>query len=164
MRELKQQRILDDEVGIHCSIFRQMEYVMPDFLDEAEIIAKGTYRGITFYVLSYGRHPCAYLDVGKTCLRKIKKIENPALQALDCHGGISYSENGLGRFVNKTKKHWVIGWDYNHGGDFDGRHPNYGGKKHRTGEIVKECLGVIDQIRQRKFRNLISAALVKIGL
>ena len=164
MRELKKQKELDDDVGIYCSIFRQMEYVRPDFTAEAEIIAKGIYRGITFYVLSYGNHPCAYLDVGKTCLRRIGKIENPALQALNCHGGITYSENGLGRFVNRTKRHWVVGWDYNHGGDFDGRHPNYGGKKHRTGEIVQECLRVIDQIRLRKYRNLLSAALVGIGL
>ena len=164
MRELMQQKELDEDVGIYCSTFRQMEYAIPDYIGESEIIAKGIYRGITFYVLSYRSHPSAYIDVGKTCFRRIKNINKPALQTLNCHGGITYSGNGIFGLVNLTKKHWVIGWDYNHGGDFDGRHPNYGGKKHRTGEIVQECLRVIDQIRLRKYRNLLSAALVRIGL
>lgn len=41
---------------------------------------------------------------------------------------------------------WVIGWDYAHSGDSYGLDDIIGGKKWSTGEIIKECEDVINQI------------------
>ena len=108
-----------------------------------ERIAEGAYKGFTYYVLSLGTHPCAYVDVTDTNLHGVDYSQ------IDCHGGLSYSEDFL---ATVEKKGWFIGWDYAHCTDFAGYememlaylHSNE--KKWTTAEIVKECKKVIDQI------------------
>ena len=107
-----------------------------------EKIAEGHYKGFDFYVLSLGTHPCAYIDVSNTSLagRHYDDIN------IDCHGGLTYSENQL---VTVDKKGWFIGWDYAHLGDYQGSLYYSGeGKQWTTGEIVVECINVIEQINQ----------------
>ena len=107
-----------------------------------ERIAEGRYKGFDFYVLSFGSHPCAYIDVSNTSLAR-KHYDDIGI---DCHGGLTYSENQL---VTVDKKGWFIGWDYAHLGDYY-RTPynSVNGKQWTTGEIVEECINVIEQIHQ----------------
>lgn len=106
-------------------------------------IADGVYRGIPFYVLSLGTHPCAYVDIAPAGITGI----NP--NDIACHGGVTYTNNRL-----KTVGHEgsFIGWDYTHWGDYSGCLGAINGyafvddKRWTTLEVVAECKRVIDQI------------------
>lgn len=107
-------------------------------------IAEGTHKNLKYYVLNFGTHPCAYVDVTDTELRCMdySSIE------IECHGGLTYSRDTL-HTVDKTG--WFIGWDYAHYGDFAGYEMLYSqfessGKHWTTQEIVNECEAVIDRI------------------
>ena len=109
----------------------------------AEQIAAGNYKGYNYFVLNFGTHPTAYIDVTHTSLYK----KDYGDIALHCHGGLTYSEPSL---LTVDKKGWYIGWDYAHYDDY----LCYGyetsingyGKIWTTPEIVRECKRVINQI------------------
>ena len=114
-------------------------------LNPPEMLADGEYKGFHFFVLSFGIHPCAYIDVTETDSKgkDYTKID------ISCHFGLTYSREYLSTV---DKKGWFIGWDYAHYGDFSGYEPKMpigiktGGKKWTTAEIVNECKQVIDQL------------------
>ncbi len=106
-------------------------------------IADGEYRGIPFYVLSFGTHPCAYVDIAPAGIT----FANP--DDISCHGGVAYTDK---RLATVEGEGIFIGWDYAHCGDYDGyRGAMYeyafgATKKWTTEEIVAECINIIDQI------------------
>lgn len=107
-----------------------------------ERIADGTYKGLDYYVLSLGTHPCAYIDVSDTPLagKDYDDID------VDCHGGLTYGRN---RLLTVDKRGWFIGWDYAHYGDYCGNcFFVMGDKRWTTEEIVEECKSVIEQINE----------------
>ena len=109
---------------------------------DIEILDNGIYNGYQYWIVSYGSHPCAYIDVSNTSLAGefYDDID------IDCHGGLTYSENQL---ATVDKKGWFIGWDYAHLGDYYRTSYNsVNGKQWTTGEIVEECINVIEQINQ----------------
>lgn len=69
---------------------KQMIYT-PNRNDKGEILATGDYKGFCFYVVSYGTHPCAYVDVSNTSLANKDYYEND----IDCHGGLTYGRDYL---------------------------------------------------------------------
>ena len=81
---------------------------------EHSILAMGNYRGCSYYVLSMGTHPCAYIDY-KDILLTTKEIDN-----IDCHGGVTYTDNVLALPIIGDIKGNFIGWDYGHYGDYMG--------------------------------------------
>jgi hypothetical protein len=58
-------------------------------------LADGVYRGVPFYVLSLGTHPCAYVDIAPLGLHAINERD------IDCHGGITYHHDYLARLTTK---------------------------------------------------------------
>ena len=110
-----------------------------------EQIAAGTYKGLDYYVLSFGTHPCGYVNVAGTKLycKDYYDID------IECHGGLTYANKNL-RTTNIVG--WFIGWDYAHYGDYMGGDSLYlfdltsCGKRWTTEEIVEECKNVIEQI------------------
>lgn len=103
-------------------------------------LADGVYRGIPFYVLSLGTHPCAYVDIAPSERDAINEYD------IDCHGGITYREDYL---VTVDHKGDFIGWDYAHYMDCYGDIPSLNfanSKKWTTAEMIAECKHVIDQI------------------
>lgn len=110
---------------------------------EPQVLAHDIYHGRNYYVVSFGTHPCAYVEVSDllSMTRKEQKyIEN----AIDCHGGVTYSDAEL---VVANNKGWYIGWDYAHCMDYSGYMPCGSlTKKWTTHEMVNECKRVIDQI------------------
>jgi hypothetical protein len=108
-------------------------------------IAEGEYKGFTYYVLSLGTHPCAYVDVTNTNLlgKDYSEID------IECHCGLTYAREHL---TTVEKKGWFIGWDYAHYCDFVGYELDFPtnlrthGKMWTTKEMVDECKEVIDQI------------------
>lgn len=107
---------------------------------DATRIAYGKHKGFSYYVLSLGTHPCAYVDVSALSKCGIDT------KCIDCHGGITYSCDSLSTV---EKKGWFIGWDYAHFEDYTGMIPEWFAldfKRWTTREIVEECKKVIDQI------------------
>ena len=103
-------------------------------------LADGVYRGVPFYVLSLGTHPCAYVDIAPMGLHVIKERD------IDCHGGITYHRKYLATVDHKGD---FLGWDYTHCRDYSGDLPFldlWHSKRWTTKEIVAECKNVIDQI------------------
>lgn len=123
---------------------------------KVEVLYKATYKGYTFYVLSLGTHPTAYvkLPVGHPYYFKdYNDID------IDVHGGLTYSSDHLFIDVGVSIEGWFIGWDYAHWGDYIGyfiddeilSKDNDKQKKWTTDEIIQECLDVIEQLE--KVRN-----------
>ena len=114
-------------------------------LNPPEMLADGEYKGLHFYVLNLGTHPCAYVDVTDTDLngKDYESID------IECHCGLTYSREYL---HTVDKKGWFIGWDYAHADDFSGDYALTLGylfshtKRWTTEEIVSECRYVIDQL------------------
>ena len=123
--------------------FREMVY-RPKRLSPQQL-TKGTYKGLDYYVLNLGTHPCAYIDVTGTSIDGVEYEEVD----IECHGGLTYSRPFL---ATVDKPGWFIGWDYSHYGDFSGTDMmfppelQFGGKQWTTKEIVVHCFQAIDQM------------------
>lgn len=124
---------------------KEMKYCSHQERGEEEILCKDNYRGYTFYILSLGTHPCAYIVLDN--YSPFFRMDYSELQCIECHGGLTYSEDFLGYhpvIIPHSTNHWIIGWDYAHSGDKYGVHDT--GKSWTTQEIYEECLDVIDDI------------------
>ena len=115
-------------------------------LNPPEMLAEGEHKGLRFYVLNLGTHPCAYVDVTETHLNG-KFYDDIDIK---CHCGLTYSREYL-RTVDK--KGWFVGWDYAHFMDYAGYEEDFSAhlrsvdtKRWTTAEMVNECKEVIDQI------------------
>lgn len=115
-----------------------------------EILDEGTYNGFHYAIVSYGSHPCAYVE-----LPKGHKYygENYDDIPIDCYRGLTYSsERGI-MFPEDNPNHrdgFWIGWDYAHLGDhFETIATNedfFYDKKWTTEEIFEEVKNVINQL------------------
>ncbi len=118
--------------------------------DEFEILMNGNYCGVPFWVISYGTHPCVYVDV--TAFGKSLDVNE-----IDCHGGITYDEHDLRGVYDESMTDFIdgsrrfIGWDYAHGGDYYGGDSiSEHGHKYTTDEMVDDAVEVIDQLHTMK--------------
>ena len=108
------------------------------------ILDRDTYKGIEYAIISYGTHPCAYLILDKE--NKYYGKDYDEINTLQCHGGLTYSENHLlidNPLITEKDERWVIGWDYAHDGD---RYRDTPGKSWTTQEIIEETHKVIEQV------------------
>ena len=106
---------------------------------EVEILHSGTYKGYNFHIISYGTHPCAYVEVPTV------KSKSEMDDYIDCHGGVTYTGDLSRVLVPKNPNHWFVGWDYAHAGDyvcspFRSKYDKYD-KKWKTNII--SCVGII---------------------
>ena len=116
---------------------------------DIEILDNGIYNGYQYWIVSYGSHPCAYVELPKDHKYYGKDyVDIP----IDCHGGITYS--GI---HEKFSNGFLIGWDYGHCDDYLYYNPTKflgsdiqsfldSGKKWTTEEIFEEVKQVIDQL------------------
>ena len=124
-----------------------------DLLHAANILKSGKYKNFNYLIISYGTHPCCYIEIpkGHNLYEKDYKDIN-----IDCHGGLTYSD--FRKFPNNEKAKYYIGWDYAHVGDFFFTsllfsNPNinrYGNKKWTIEEMFNEIKHVIDQIKENE--------------
>lgn len=137
---------------------KEMNYVCDLDGKTKEILHEGEYKGYYFYIISYGVHPCAYVEI-KPDHPWYKKDycywnEGPddISNIINCHGGLTYSGN-LHHVLGENDR-WFLGWDYGHAGDFEGIYLNdiincrmlMNDKKWTTEEIYEEVRNVIDRI------------------
>lgn len=124
---------------------REMEYVP---YNASTILYKAKYKGFNYFIISYGTHPCAYVEIPINHPYYGKGYDEITDQSY-VHGGFTYSANGL-LLLDNT---WILGWDYAHCGDYYcysdnimNIHSSYEDKRWTTEEIDKECKHVIDQL------------------
>ena len=111
---------------------------------DTEMIGRGNFEGYEWGIVSYGTHPCAYIliEPGHELYKADYSRNYDLYSGLDVHGGITYTEAGLHDFVDSD--YWVIGWDYNHLGDYNAMTPNAADHKYTTDEIfgdIVDCIG-----------------------
>lgn len=131
---------------------KEMVY-MPTRTDGAIILDKGNINGYAYRIVSYGTHPCAYVDIpqtSKVCDIYTTFCEN---DEIDVHGGITYARDYLfSKDFGEEQGHW-IGWDYAHWDDYSGYFETvfpfpFGGKKWTTPEIFADVKSVIRQLKE----------------
>lgn len=116
------------------------DFDKPGFLDEGEL------QGYKYMVVSYGSHPCAYVQVPDG-----HPFHGKHYSKLDvtCHGGLTFSGSFYrhpSRFLIERDGYW-IGWDYAHGGDYTAfPGVNLDGHRHTTQEILSDVALVIGQL------------------
>lgn len=121
-----------------------------------EILASDTYKGFTYYVLSYGTHPCGYVEIPKEHPYYGKDMFDDDVANIEVHGGITFSNNTSHWAELEGKPDgWLIGWDYAHCSDYVCHSSTYdvvsfGEKQWSTTEIIADCKAVIDQICEVK--------------
>lgn len=113
--------------------------------DKPDILVEGTFKGYQFWILSYGTHPCAYVELPPKHPYYGKKIEEYFELPLDVHGGITFARDRLWNLAKDTS---IIGWDYAHCEDYmpclKELAPNL--KKWTTNEIYEEIEDCINQL------------------
>ena len=111
---------------------------------------KGTYKGVQYFIVAGGIHPCAYVMCPESFINK-HRTEWGDLDCISVHGGVTWTEP-----VDHLKTHpeeysgYCFGWDYGHAGDWAGYEPHdenvyMGHRKYRTEDILMECHSAIDQ-------------------
>lgn len=117
-----------------------------------DILDEGVYKSFHYAIVSYGTHPCAYVEIPEK--HDLYNVNNEdELIDIDCHGGITYvSTTGLIKPSNENYRdgHW-IGWDYAHVCDYADYLPvNFtmtnSLKKWTTKEIFEDVKDVIEQL------------------
>lgn len=119
---------------------------------KAEILHEGTYRKFHFVIVSYGTHPCAYVEIPKNHPWYKKDRDDCYLYV---HGGLTYSGDLM--HVDRKLKGFYLGWDYAHAGDFHGTDisfmkrfgmPTEDKKKWTTGKILAQVKKAINELRK----------------
>ena len=117
---------------------------------ETRILFEDDYKGRHFVIVSYGTHPCAYVEVTDT---KYAYLGYDELEdKIRCHGGLTYADN-LDHVLGENNR-WFIGWDYAHAGDYMGYDElfnfksRFKDKKWTTEEIYEEVKSVIEQLEE----------------
>jgi hypothetical protein len=116
---------------------------------EREILAEGVYGGYRYWIISYGTHPCAYVELHKTHPYYGKENCDAFELDLDIHGGITFGDSELRGIIKDTS---ILGWDYNHCTDYNGSIAKYG-KKWTTEEILEDVKSCINQLTVVELNN-----------
>ena len=111
-----------------------------------DILDEGIYKNYHYAIVSFGSHPCAYIELPKGHKYYGKDYDDIPI---DCHGGLTYSSEGIlpSSSIYHRDGYW-IGWDYAHLGDYCGWFNVFDntGKKWTTEEILQEVKEVIEQL------------------
>lgn len=117
-------------------------------------LATGEKDGYKYCAVSYGTHPCCYVQLPDNH-KEYGKIDTDNA-ALDVHGGITYSREKGNPFKVLDKDKHVIGWDYAHLGDYTGHYidvrtdPYFWKlnlKRWTIKELIQDIFSVIEQLK-----------------
>lgn len=120
--------------------------------DACQILDEGTYNNYHYMIVSYGTHPCAYVELPKDHKWYGKHYDYIPIK---CHGSLTYSSDSGVVFPDDHPNHrdgFWIGWDYSHYDDYYPFNTIFddlrfiSGKKWTTEEILEEVHNVIDQL------------------
>ena len=119
------------------------------------IADQGEYKGVKYFIVAGGIHPCAYVMCDELFIIKHKNDWGD-IDSIYVHGGVTWAEE-----VTHLKCHpedWTgfcFGWDYGHVGDYAGYHSEEDNiccdnHKWTFDEILDECHNAIDQYLEVK--------------
>jgi len=117
------------------------------------IVKDTDYRTYRYYIVTVGSNPCSFIVIPKghplyeAALYDHEIGTDNPLHGIKCHGGITIAKHML-----SFERNFVIGWEYNHDGDFYlglSNSGNHDGKKWTLDELVDEAHNVIDQIVEK---------------
>lgn len=124
---------------------REMEYIPERTI---EILATSSINDYNYFVISYGTHPCCYVELPKRHkLYGLTYMDIEENYEISVHGGLTFSADSLLLRDNT----WILGWDYAHYGDYYCNSYNFGSDTdHRwtTVEMIQECIEVIKQLEK----------------
>ena len=114
------------------------------------IADQGEYKGVKYFIVAGGIHPCAYVMCDESFVEK-HKDDWGGLDCINVHGGVTWVDD-----TKHLRKHpegyegMCFGWDYGHCNDWAGYwsevdNTMWGHKKWTTDEILYECHNAIDQ-------------------
>lgn len=119
------------------------------------ILDQGNYQDFDYVILSLGTHPTAYIRIPKGH-RYYKKHYDDI--NIDCHYGLTFSEDNLAFNPINIQDSWWIGWDYAHCNDQIGSYKSESigdeTKKWTTTEILLEVKNVIQQLSSNKLNEV----------
>lgn len=102
---------------------KQKEEMIYKSTHENEVLYEGTYHGYHFVIVSYGTHPCAYVEVPKSHPWYGKSYSNEDVEDnIYVHGGLTFSSDLNHVLGKRGENRWFFGWDYAHAGDYLGYH------------------------------------------
>lgn len=104
------------------------------------IVKKGKYKNYEYVIVSYGTHPCCYVEIPKDNILYKQDYDSDDMQDICCHGGLTFSDDRDFEDVEK----FYIGWDYAHLNDH--MEGCFDGYKWSLKELVSECKSVIEQV------------------
>ena len=109
--------------------------------------------GYRAVIVNYYSHPCAYIGLPEDhpyCNKDYGDLN------IDCHGGLTYSDNYHTMVKELCDNGWFIGWDYNHLKDYNSYMEDFDfySKRWTTEEIMEECANVIEQLEEVKQKAL----------
>lgn len=126
---------------------KMKEMVYKNRLGYKKLLDHDEYKGIEYYILSMGTHPCAYINLPSKNKDKITSLINNM-----CHGGITFNGNILDIGFDEVRGDFV-GWDYAHLCDYVSGINVFDDfpfeKKWTTEEILGEIKEIIDAIVSR---------------
>ena len=121
-----------------------------------DVLDWGVWHNYEYVILNLYTHPTAYICLTSDDIFCNKHYDDIPI---DVHGGLTFAEPTLYRIKEYSKKYkcnvntsinrdWIIGWDYNHYGDYNSNNSMYGhsGRKYTTEEILEDCKQVIKQL------------------
>ena len=118
----------------------------------SKILDSGQCFGFNYYIISYGSHPCCYIEIPnfhKLYNKNYRDIEDE----IEAHGGLTYSRNKL-YGVDDTGIKWFIGWDYAHAFDYqiigriDGKLIELEGHRWTLEELRQDVFDVCKQLEK----------------
>lgn len=107
-----------------------------------QLIYEGIYKGIKYFIISYGTHPCAYIEN----VWNFKSYDDERLDDISVHYGFT--------FLGEKERTNCLGWDYAHFNDHfeyrsitPARHS--GVRRWMCEDILKEIKDVINQMIEK---------------
>lgn len=132
------------------NIKRKMKYFTKPM--KKKVLYRNHYKGFLYLVVSYGTHPCCYVEILKNTRYYSTNQGSEILEGIPIHGGITFADF---RTDFKRGKNFFIGWDYAHCDDFIGTYsilPIFEKmdlrklKQWTTDEMINDCKKVIDYL------------------
>ena len=116
--------------------------VYDEIRTEPEILLDGECMGYRFLIVSYGTHPCAYVEIKEGHPLYGVGYEK-ASECVSVHGGFTYARS-LAHVIGPNDGYF-LGWDYSHCGDCI---PPYhmDGHKYTTEEILSDVIDAIEEL------------------
>lgn len=104
-------------------------------IGQRRVFAQGELNGHEWFIVSYGSHPCAYVE---------SDAPEKVLDEISVHGSITFAGKAFPEFETDGR---FIGWDYNHCDDYNAEY-QHGGKRWAVEEILEDVKSVIAQLNE----------------